>query len=84
MLGTDNITDARKEHSELYGLPVDCVWTIRVPEGHQAYLMFDPYELALPNDCHQNYVQVRPCHFCAYVKTNDRAQTYLLPRSSTA
>lgn len=60
IIGTDNITEARKEHSQLYGSPIDCVWTIRVPEEHQVFLQFPDYKLSLPNDCHQNYIQVKP------------------------
>jgi hypothetical protein len=58
-LGTDNITLARKEHSEDYGTPIDCVWEVKAPENYKIYIQFEKYKLTHPNDCHLNYIQVK-------------------------
>ncbi len=58
-IGSDNITEDRKQHSLTYDTPIDCLWTITAEEDFKVYIQFgDNYELEHPNDCHLNYIQI--------------------------
>ena len=56
-ISQDRITQTLSKESNI---PIDCVWTIHVDPNYQVYIKFKEPQLAFPNDCHLNYVQVRP------------------------
>ena len=41
-----------------YGEPIDCTWIITADPGSQIFIQFAEFELAMPNDCNFNYIQV--------------------------
>lgn len=38
--------------------PIDCTWTIRVQNGSKIYITFLQYELAQPNNCQTNFLDI--------------------------
>ena len=60
-IGTPNITEDRLTQSlaKDSNTPIDCIWTISVKEDYQIFIKFAEPQLAYPNDCHLNYLQVR-------------------------
>ncbi|XP_059473149.1 neuropilin and tolloid-like protein 2 isoform X2 [Neocloeon triangulifer] len=48
----------RVQHSMSYGVPLDCMWIIRVKEGWKIQLSFQKFKLEKPNDCDSNFVDV--------------------------
>ncbi|OQR76854.1 neuropilin and tolloid protein 2-like [Tropilaelaps mercedesae] len=55
--------------------PIDCTWTIRVQNGSKIYITFLHYELAQPNNCQTNFLDIisggakqdRLSHFCGTI-----------------
>ena len=64
-IGTPNITEDRLTQSlaKDSNTPIDCIWTISVKEDYQIFIKFAEPQLAYPNDCHLNYLQVRKNFF---------------------
>ncbi|XP_065350494.1 neuropilin and tolloid-like protein 1 isoform X3 [Cloeon dipterum] len=53
-----DIESHRVAHSMTYGVPLDCMWVIRVKEGWKIQLAFLKFKLEKPNDCDSNFVDV--------------------------
>uniref|UniRef100_A0A6A7G1V8 Neuropilin and tolloid-like protein 2 n=2 Tax=Hirondellea gigas TaxID=1518452 RepID=A0A6A7G1V8_9CRUS len=73
LLSHTDIPQYRFNYSTTYRMPIDCTWTIRVNAGHKIYLFFEEFELAQPNECDVNFVDLfgehrdlrsRIEHFC--------------------
>ncbi|XP_071539366.1 uncharacterized protein [Panulirus ornatus] len=71
-----NITQATLNYSINYDYPVDCTWVIRVKTTQKIYMFFETFELAEPNECDVNYVDIfgkhtdlkhRIKHYCGSV-----------------
>ncbi|KAL6434961.1 hypothetical protein ACFW04_005250 [Cataglyphis niger] len=48
----------RKDLAEKEGLPVDCMWIIRVKEGWKIQLTFPDFKLQRPNECDANFIDI--------------------------
>lgn len=57
-LGSANVSAEAMTHAARWGEPIDCTWVIRADPGKQIYIQFKEYELAEPNDCNYNYLQI--------------------------
>ena len=68
-IGTTNITEDRltQSLSKDSNTPIDCIWTISVKEDYQIFIKFAEPQLAFPNDCHLNYLQVRKACFRVFI-----------------
>ena len=67
-ISNTNITEETRDISQEFDLPLDCVWTIKVDLNKKIYLQFQDYQLAKPNDCTLNFIQVR--HY-VIIQTNE-------------
>ncbi|XP_065167891.1 neuropilin and tolloid-like protein 1 isoform X2 [Atheta coriaria] len=53
-----DISNETLEFNAKYGLPIDCIWAIKVKDGWRIQLSFKTFVLAKPNDCESNFVDV--------------------------
>ncbi|XP_073986483.1 neuropilin and tolloid-like isoform X2 [Rhodnius prolixus] len=48
------------QRSKDFGVPLECMWTIRVDFGWRIQLHFNKFALKVPNDCESNFVDIFP------------------------
>ncbi|XP_022193782.1 neuropilin and tolloid-like protein 2 [Nilaparvata lugens] len=53
-----DIDPERVRTSLMYGVPLDCMWVIRVQEGWRIQLHFSTFSLERPNDCDSNFIDI--------------------------
>ncbi|XP_077302836.1 neuropilin and tolloid-like isoform X2 [Arctopsyche grandis] len=58
IIKSDDIELERKQYTVKYGVPLDCMWIISVEKGKKVFLSFKDFNLAKPNDCDSNVVDV--------------------------
>lgn len=57
-IGSSNISEEQVDFAKKYGEPIDCTWILRAELGMNIYIQFSEYELAEPNDCNYNFIQI--------------------------
>jgi len=57
-LGNSNVSEEHIAYATKYGEPIDCTWIITADPGSQIFIQFAEFELAMPNDCNFNYIQL--------------------------
>ncbi|XP_076322385.1 neuropilin and tolloid-like protein 2 [Tachypleus tridentatus] len=87
LISNNDLTENMFNYSLKWDVPLDCTWVIQVYPGWKMYLTFQKYQLAQPNNCYLNYIDIygeslsvdsRLDRFCGTATEPQRSNTNIL------
>ncbi|XP_022244259.1 neuropilin and tolloid-like protein 2 [Limulus polyphemus] len=86
-ISNKDITESMFNYSLKWNEPLDCTWFIEIYTGWKMYLTFQKYQLAQPNNCDLNYIDIygeslsvdaRLDRFCGTATEPQRSNTNIM------